>query len=99
MNQRDAIEAAFRRRPILEGKEVLLRSAIDILAGIDCTGPGTLPSQFSMVGRHRTKTELNKAAEFTGGMANPFNELHQPSILALAGAGLWKSRFDRMLTR
>ncbi len=40
MNQRDAIEGAFRRLPLLEGMEVCLKSAVNILADVDCTGPG-----------------------------------------------------------
>ncbi len=94
MNRRDAIEAAFRRLPLLGGTEVHLKGAVNILADTDCTGPGSTSRQFSVVGRTRTKKELEKLAKLAAELAGHIDTLHQPAILALADMGLWRARLE-----
>jgi hypothetical protein len=86
MNQRDAIEAAFRRLPLLEGRDVCLKSAVNMLADVDRTGPGSAPLKFTVVGRSRTRKELEKLAKLADELAGHIDALHQPAILALPSA-------------
>lgn len=88
IGRREAIEAAFRRLPLLTGKEDSLRMAVNMLANVDCSGPGTPPPKFSAVGRNQTSKELQKLARLADALAECIDALHEPAILALADAGL-----------
>jgi hypothetical protein len=84
--RRDAIEAAFRRLPLLEGIEIHVQSAISALSNVDTHGPGTAPNKFRPLGRGRTQKELLKLAKLADELANHIDELHETTIVALADA-------------
>lgn len=94
MNRRNAIEAAFRRLPLLKDKESLLQGAVDNLATIDCTGPGVIPAKFKVVGRTRTMNELDKLAKLSEGLAEHIEALHEPAILAWADTEFSRVRLE-----
>ena len=85
--KREKIDAAIRKLPLLEGKEVLRHSAVGMLCGIDGDEFGIAARKFCMVGRTRTLKELQRIARQDSDLEIAIGELHQPAILALAEHG------------
>jgi hypothetical protein len=83
-----AIEAAFRKLPILPSEEWRLPSVVDGLAGIAEANSKPTPAQPSRAGRAAVREQLDGIAHQCNDLANALASLSQGALDALADAGM-----------
>jgi len=84
----EEINCAFRKLEIKDEAKHLLPNIIDALALIPKGDVGTPPPGFRLKGKKACRSELDKISELSDKLVGVIGDLAQPSIVALADAGL-----------
>ncbi|WP_086382285.1 hypothetical protein [Caballeronia sordidicola] len=94
-----AISAAFRKLPIREEAEYLLPSMVSTLCNIPVGADQSPIAKLRLVGRGRTRKQLDAVAKASNKLSIALQELNQPAIIALADSGLLQTVHPDSLIR
>lgn len=92
------IKSTFDRLPLRQGKDEHLRHTVSRLAkiAIDRTKPNQAQNAFAPANRATCEAELNSLIRVADDLVNIVSGLHQPTILALADAGLLRAHLHQI---